>query len=54
MITTYLVCSKCGRLEEYHKAKSDKWLIASHKRKSGLLIIRCPNCITDYAKRNAG
>jgi len=52
-MNTYLVCSKCGRREEYHHAKAGGWLIAGHKQKKGVMVIRCPKCITDYAKRSA-
>ena len=49
--TTYHVCGKCGK----PAADTDGWLIAQRVGKSeGWLIIRCPECVTDYARRIAG
>jgi len=55
MNTTYVVCSKCGKTEEYYKAKAGGWLIAQRINKpAGHLIIRCPEHITNYARRQTG
>ena len=51
------VCSKCGRTVEDTVNTTRGWLIDSHKDAEkqfhGEMVIRCPNCITDYALRNA-
>jgi hypothetical protein len=50
-----VVCGKCGRTEEYSSAVNSDWLIAQRQDKpEGHLIIRCPEHITDYARRLAG
>jgi hypothetical protein len=55
MNLTIVICSKCGRPEEYAKAVIDGWLIAQRKGEpEGYLIIRCPEHTTDHARRLAG
>jgi hypothetical protein len=52
---TLIVCGKCGKPEEYSKAQGGGWLIAQRVDKpEGYLIIRCPEHITDHARRQAG
>lgn len=54
-MNTNIVCSKCGKVEEIHKARAAGWLIAQRVDKpEGYLVIRCPEHITDYARRQAG
>ncbi len=49
-ITIY-ICGKCGKKSDDYK----DWLIAQRTDKPyGHQIIRCPECITDYARRLAG
>jgi hypothetical protein len=51
----FIVCSKCGRSVKIEKAKSEGWLIAQRiGQPEGYLIVRCPEHITDYARRIAG
>lgn len=55
MVETFLVCSKCGRSEEYDQAIKAGWL--NHQMKDapeGYLVIRCPKHITSHALRQAG
>jgi len=52
--TTFVVCSKCGKSAEYANAKATGWLIASREGKPGYMIIRCPEHVTDHARRQAG
>ena len=53
MNITNVVCGKCGKVEETDKAAG--WLIAQRVDKpEGYLIIRCPEHITDHARRQAG
>jgi hypothetical protein len=56
MITiTSVICAKCGRVEEIGKAQAEGWLVAQRVGKpEGRLIVRCPEDITDYARRQAG
>jgi hypothetical protein len=52
---TVAVCGKCGKSSEYGKAQKEGWLIAQRTDKpEGYLIIRCPEHITDHARRQAG
>ncbi len=52
---TNVVCSKCGKVEKFDKARAEGWLVAQRLDKpEGHLIIRCPEHITDYARRQAG
>ena len=53
METTIYVCGKCGEASE-HWESLDDWLIASNPNKAGQMVIRCPQCITEYAIRKAG
>lgn len=53
-MTTFYVCSKCGKTAEADEARR-RWLI--HQRAGepqGHLVIRCPEHITEYARRLAG
>jgi ABC-type sugar transport system substrate-binding protein len=55
MNQTYVIRSKCGKVEEYYKAKAAGWLIAQRINKpAGYLVIRCQKHITDHARRQAG
>lgn len=52
---TFVVCSKCGKVEEIDKAKDSGWLIAQRLGKpQGHMIIRCNQHITNYARRSCG
>lgn len=54
-MNTLIVCGKCGKPEEHSKAQGGDWLIAQRVDKpEGYLIIRCPEHITDHARRQAG
>lgn len=54
-MNTRAVCGKCGKSEEYYDALADGWLIAQRIDKpEGYYIIRCPEHITDHARRQAG
>jgi len=57
MIRQVYVCSKCGRTVMNEHNWTRGWLIDSHrdaeKRDRGEMVIRCPNCITNYAVRKA-
>lgn len=51
----FVVCEKCGRYEQPDKAKAGGWLVAERKGEpKGRLIIRCPEHITDHARKQAG
>jgi len=51
MNTTVYVCSKCGR-ECLDAVERSDWLIS--RRRSGRgWIIRCPDCVNEYAVRQA-
>jgi DNA-directed RNA polymerase subunit RPC12/RpoP len=55
MNKTLIVCSKCGKPIEFEKAKSEGWLVAQRiEQPEGYLIIRCPEHITDHARKLAG
>lgn len=54
MNITNVICAKCGKVEEYNKAQSEGWLIASLPDKPGYMVIRCQVHITDHARRLAG
>ena len=55
MNNTLIVCSKCGKPIEFGKAKLEGWLVAQRiKQPEGYLIIRCPEHITDHARKLAG
>jgi len=55
MVETFVVCSKCGKTAEYGQAQYTGWLIQQQiNAPQGHLIIRCPDCITTYARRQAG
>ena len=55
MNITNVICGKCGKVEEIGKGQAEGWLIASRIDKpEGYLIIRCPEHITDHARRQAG
>jgi DNA-directed RNA polymerase subunit RPC12/RpoP len=49
------VCSKCSRQSDEDHVRG--WLIDSskdgEKQYHGVMVIRCPACITNYALRNA-
>ena len=45
-MNTLYVCSKCGAVSD----EVSGWLIGP-RRKGEALVIRCPECITDYALR---
>jgi hypothetical protein len=52
---TNVVCSKCGKVAEYEQAQAAGWFI--HQRVNapdGHLVIRCPEHVTEYARRIAG
>ena len=52
---TRIVCSKCGRSEEYTRALADGWLYAQRVgAPEGYLVIRCPAHISGWARRQAG
>jgi len=51
---TRVVCAKCGKTEAYDRARPKGWLVALRKNSLWQLVIRCPNCITPYARRLAG
>ena len=53
MSKTYVVCSVCGRKEEIERAKRNGWLVKTDRRGGGRMVIRCPQHITDYARRMA-
>lgn len=57
MIKTVFVCSTCGRTVENKPNWTRGWLIAQSKnaedRFNGVMVIRCPLHITDYALRKA-
>lgn len=53
--TSFVICCKCGRVEEFCRAVEQGWLIAQRQDKPvGYLIIRCSDHVTDYACRQAG
>ena len=55
MNKTYAVCSKCGKPKEWGEAKKEGWLIMQRESApQGYLIIRCPEHITDHARKLAG
>ena len=55
MNKTLVVCSKCGKPNEFEKAKSEGWLVAQRiGQPEGYLIIRCSEHITDHARKLAG
>ena len=55
MTTTLLVCSKCGKSQEFYAALKAGWLHAQRKdAQQGYLVIRCPDHITGHALRLAG
>jgi hypothetical protein len=52
---TRIVCSKCGRSEEFGAALTSGWLY--HQRADapeGYMVIRCPEHISEHARRLAG
>jgi DNA-directed RNA polymerase subunit RPC12/RpoP len=51
LIETIYVCSRCGRQAKAADAFGN-WLIAKRRGKT-TLIIRCPDCKTKYAVRQA-
>ncbi len=52
---TRIVCSKCGRTAEYGQAIADGWLYAQRiGAPEGHLIIRCPEHVSQHARRLAG
>jgi len=54
MAKSLLVCDKCGMTAEITDAVRTDWLKAQRNDKpQGFLIIRCPNCINEYARRLA-
>ena len=54
MSKTLLVCSKCGKAEEFSKAIAQGWLHAQRKNApDGYLVVRCPEHITKHALRLA-
>jgi len=52
-MTTIFVCGKCGRSTTSLDDNS-RWLIKPNKKRKGQMIIRCPDCTTNYALRLAG
>lgn len=55
MNKTNVVCSKCGKPADFSKAQAAGWLIAQRiDEPEGYLIIRCPEHITDHARKLAG
>jgi hypothetical protein len=55
MAETRIVCSKCGKSEEFGAALASGWLY--HQRAGepeGYLVIRCPAHISEHARRLAG
>ena len=55
MSKAILVCSKCGRTEEFDAAIAFGWLHAQRKgAPEGYLVIRCSKHITAHALRLAG
>lgn len=55
MAETRIVCSKCGKSEEFGAALASGWLY--HQRAGepeGYLVIRCPQHISEHARRLAG
>ena len=59
MMNTIYVCDKCGKTSEQWETLDD-WLIAStstgwpQANRTGEMVIRCPQHITEYAIRKAG
>jgi hypothetical protein len=52
---TNVICSKCGCSEEYGAARQAGWLIAQRDgQPEGHLIIRCPEHVSQHARRLAG
>lgn len=55
MTDTILVCSKCGKTEEFYSAIKAGWLHAQRKNAPpGHLVIRCPDHVTGHALLLAG
>ena len=55
MPETRIVCSKCGKSEEFGAALASGWLY--HQRADapeGYMVIRCPAHISEHARRLAG
>ena len=50
-IETIYICSRCGRQATAAQAFGN-WLIAKRRGKTSL-IVRCPDCKTKYAVRQA-
>lgn len=49
-----VICAKCGKVAGYESAKAEGWLIAERIDKPGHMVIRCPEHITDHARKQAG
>lgn len=55
MTDTILVCSKCGKTEEFYSAIKAGWLHAQRiNAPAGHLVIRCPDHVTGHALLLAG
>jgi hypothetical protein len=54
-MTTNVICSKCGKVAEHDQAKREGWLISRRAgAPEGYLVIRCPEHVTEHARRQAG
>lgn len=51
---TLAVCGKCGKTQEWDKAKASGWLQATIPNTDGHMIVRCSQHITGHALRQAG
>jgi hypothetical protein len=55
MAETRIVCSKCGRSEEFSAALASGWLYRQRAGEpEGYMVIRCPAHISEHARRLAG
>ena len=55
MPETRIVCSKCGKSEEFGAALASGWLYRQRAGEpEGYLVIRCPAHISEHARRLAG
>jgi hypothetical protein len=55
MPETRIVCSKCGKSEEFGAALASGWLYRQRAGEpEGYLVIRCPQHISEHARRLAG
>ena len=52
---TRIVCSKCGKSEEFSAALASGWLYRQRAGEpEGYMVIRCPEHISEHARRLAG